>query len=148
MGATFGVFAGLLGLVLWLASGQNETESSAPPPPTSSATPASPATSTSLAPTAGALPGTDARGFIDYPGARCDAGRPAALARTTQSVVVVCRSRPGDLYYRGVRVSDGAGIELANPTDGTRYQIPPDGLTIIPSDGQAITEPMVEYVTN
>jgi serine/threonine-protein kinase len=104
------------------------------------------------------LPGTDAQGFIDYPGARCDADTsPAALARTTQSVFVVCRSGPGDFYYRGVRLSDGAGIELANavrssggfdvtnPTDGTRYQIRPDGLTIITPNGQTFTEPMVAY---
>lgn len=157
-GATFGVFAGLLALVLWLAFGQNKTESA--PPPTSSATPttqSTTSTSTSPAPAA-LLPGTDAKGFIDYPGARCDAGSsPAALARTTQSVLVVCRAGPGDFYYRGVRLSDSAGIELANavrssggfdvtnPTDGTRYQIRPDSLTIIPPDGQAISEPMVEY---
>src|SRR6185437_9239262 len=67
---------------------------------------------------------------------------------------------PGDFYYRGVRLTDGASIELANavrssggfdvtnPTDGTRYQIRPDGLTIIPPDGQAITEPMVEYAAS
>jgi serine/threonine protein kinase len=159
-GATFGVFAGLLGLVLWLVFGQNKTEPPAPPPPTGSATPTTSPTSTSTLPTLAALPGTDAQGFIDYPGARCDAGSsPAALARTTQSVLAVCRSGPGDFYYRGVRLSDGAGIELANvvrssggfdvanPTDGTRYQIRPDGLTIIPPDGQAITEPMVEYAT-
>ena len=115
--------------------------------------------STSQAPVA--LPGTDAQGFIDYPGARCDAGSsPAALARTTQSVFVVCRAGPGEFYYRGIRLSDGAGIELANvvrssggfdvtnPTDGTRYQIRPDGLTIVPPDGQAITEPMVQYATS
>jgi serine/threonine-protein kinase len=104
------------------------------------------------------IPGTDAQGFVDYQGARCDVGNsPAALARTTQSVLVVCRSGPGDFYYRGVRLSDGAGIELANavrssggfdvtnPTDGTRYQIRPDSLTIIPPGSQAITEPMVAY---
>ena len=108
-----------------------------------------------------ALPGTGAQGFIDYPGARFDAGSsPAALARTTHSVFVVCRAGPGDFYYRGIRLSDGAGIELANvvrssggfdvtnPTDGTRYQIRPDGLTIVPPDGQAITEPMVQYATS
>ena len=105
-----------------------------------------------------ALPGTGAQGFIDYPGARFDAGSsPAALARTTHSVFVVCRAGPGDFYYRGIRLSDGAGIELANvvrssggfdvtnPTDGTRYQIRPDSLTIISPDGHAITEPMVDY---
>jgi hypothetical protein len=72
-------------------------------------------------------------------------------------VLAVCRSAPGVFYYRGVRLSDGAGIELAdavrssggfdvtNPTDGTRYQIRPDSLTIIPPDGQAVREPMVDY---
>jgi serine/threonine protein kinase len=161
-GATFGVFAALLGLVLWLVFGQNETQppTPPPPPPPTSATPTTPPTTASTSPTQAALPGTDAQGFIDYPGARCDAGSsPSALARTTQSVLVVCRSGPGEFYYRGVRLRDGAGIELAdavrssggfdvtNPTDGTRYQIRPDRLTIIPSDGQVFTESMVEYAT-
>jgi serine/threonine protein kinase len=156
-GVTFGVFAGLVALVLWLVLGQNRTEPT-PAPSTSSAAATTVRTMSSPSPTAAALPGTDAQGFVDYPGARCDAGSsPAALARTTQSVLVVCRAGPGDFYYRGVRRSDGAGIELANvvrssggfdvtnPTDGTRYQIRPDRLTIIAPDGQAISEPMVEY---
>jgi serine/threonine protein kinase len=159
-GATFGVFLGLVGLVLWLVVGQNKTQE-VPAAPTTSVAPTSQAptsqpTATSAPPLA--MPGTDAQGFIDYPGARCDeSNTPAALARTPNSVLVVCRSGPGDFYYRGVRLSDGAGIELANavrssggfdvtnPTDGTRYQIRPDGLTIVPPDGQAITEPMVAY---
>jgi hypothetical protein len=69
----------------------------------------------------------------------------------------VCRSGPGDFYYRGVRLSDSATIELANavrssggfditnPTDGTRYQIRPGGLTFITPDGKELTEQMVEY---
>jgi serine/threonine-protein kinase len=163
VGALAGVVAAALGLVLWLPLGHNRTDQVAASPttsptPTSSGTPTSQPTSTSPAPLA--LPGADAQGFIDYPGARCDAGSsPAALARTTQSVLVVCRTGPGDFYYRGVRLSDGAGIELANvvrssggfdvtnPTDGTRYQIRPNGLMIIPPDGQTVTEPMVEYAT-
>jgi hypothetical protein len=157
-GAALGVFAGVLGLVLWLVFGQNRTGEVAAPSPTSR-TPTSAQMTATAAPAA--LPGTDAQGFIDYPGARCDAGTsPAALARTTHSVLVVCRAGPGDFYYRGVRLTDGASIELANavrssggfdvtnPTDGTRYQIRPDGLTIIPPDGQAITEPMVEYAAS
>jgi serine/threonine-protein kinase len=156
VGAAFGVLAAVVALVLWLVLGQKSTEQA----PTTSATPTSPPTTTTSA-AAAALPGTDAHGFIDYAGARCDQGSsPAALARTTESVFVVCRAGPGDFYYRGVRLSDGAGIELANvvrssggfdvtnPTDGTRYQIRPDSLTIIPPDGRAITEPMVEYATS
>jgi hypothetical protein len=57
------------------------------------------------------------------------------LARTTKSLVVVCQAGPGNFYYRGVRLSDGASIELdgavrssggfdvTNPADGTRYQV-------------------------
>ena len=139
-GAALGVFAGVLGLVLWLVFGQNRTGEVAAPSPTSR-TPTSAQMTATAAPAA--LPGTDAQGFIDYPGARCDAGTsPAALARTTHSVLVVCRAGPGDFYYRGVRLTDGASIELANavrssggfdvtnPTDGTRYQIRPDGLRL------------------
>ena len=104
------------------------------------------------------LPGTDQQGWIGYPGARCTTGtQPAALVRTTQSVAIVCQVGPGSFYYRGVRLSDGAGIELANavrsslgfdvtnPSDGTRYQIRPTTLTIISPDGQASIEPVVEY---
>jgi hypothetical protein len=106
------------------------------------------------------LPGTDAQGFIDYPGARCDKdSSPAAMARTTKSVLVVCRAGPGDFYYRGLRLSDSAGIELGdavrssggfdvtNPTDGTRYQIRPERLTIITPSGKALTEQMVDYAS-
>jgi serine/threonine protein kinase len=169
-GAAFGVLAAAVGVVLWLVLGQDKTEHDATPPTTIGA--ARPATTSAEPPTTSpppstspeapvTLPGTDAQGFIDYPGARCDADTsPAALARTTQSAFVVCRAGPGDFYYRGVRLSDGAGIELANavrssggfdvtnPTDGTRYQIRPDGLTIITPNGQTFTEPMVAYATS
>ncbi|WP_157137533.1 hypothetical protein [Mycobacterium parascrofulaceum] len=54
------------------------------------------------------------------------------MGRTTQSLIVVCEVGPANHYYRGVRLSDGASIELANavrssggidvtnPVDGTR----------------------------
>jgi serine/threonine protein kinase, bacterial len=106
-------------------------------------------------------PGADEQGWIGYPAARCEPGtQPAAMARTTQSVLVVCQTQPGTFYYRGVRLSDGASIELANavrssagfdvtnPTDGTRYQIRPTSLTIAPPDAPASTEPMLEYASN
>lgn len=106
------------------------------------------------------LPGTNAQGFIDYPEASCDPGSsPAALARTTKSVLVVCRAGPGDFYYRGVRLSDRASIELGdavrssdgfdvtNPADGTRYQIRPHRLTIITPSGKALIEDMVDYAS-
>jgi len=104
------------------------------------------------------LPGTDGLGWTAYPGARCDSGnKPAVMGRTTLSVVVVCQIQPGNFYYRGVRLSDGAGIELANavrssdgfdvtnPVDGTHYQVRPTGISITSPGGQVYPEPMIEY---
>lgn len=82
------------------------------------------------------------------------------MARTTGSLVVVCQAGPGNYYYRGVRVSDGASIELpnavrtssgfdvTNPTDGTRYQLRPNVLKIIGPGGQVESESMVQYVSS
>lgn len=104
------------------------------------------------------LPDTDAQGFVGYPGGRCDPGStPALMGRTTQSLIVVCEVGPANYYYRGVRLSDGASIELANavrssggfdvtnPVDGTRYQVRPTGISIIAPSGQVSSEPMIEY---
>ncbi len=62
------------------------------------------------------LEGADKQGFVDQPGARCNAGDPAVLtAKTTHSLVVVCQTQAGRFYYKGMRASDGAGIELDDP---------------------------------
>lgn len=104
------------------------------------------------------LPDADAQGFVGYPAGRCDAGStPALMARTTQSLIVVCEDGPANYYYRGVRLSDGASIELANavrssggfdvtnPVDGTRYQVRPTGISITSPSGHVDSEPMIEY---
>jgi putative drug exporter of the RND superfamily len=82
---------------------------------------------------------------------------PEVLARTTKSLVVVCQAGPRNFYYRGVRLSDGASIELdgavrssggfdvTDPADGTRYQVRPNQLNIIQPDGQVDSESMVQY---
>ena len=127
---------------------------------TSDMTTASPTTrlsSTTSQPQPG-LPGTDAQGFVGYPAARCDPGStPAVMGRTTQSLLVVCEIGPANYYYRGLRFSDGASIELANavrssggfdvtnPVDGTRYQVRPTGISITAPGGQVSSEPMIEY---
>lgn len=79
------------------------------------------------------------------------------MGRTTQSLVVVCEIGPANYYYRGLRLSDGASIELTNavrssggfevtnPVDGTRYQVRPTSISITSPSGQASTEPMIEY---
>jgi hypothetical protein len=75
-------------------------------------------TTTTPQPRINGLTGTDGLGFIGYPAARCTLGsEPASEVRTTQ-LIVVCQTGPGSFYYRGLRLSDGAGIELANGRAG------------------------------
>jgi hypothetical protein len=93
--------------------------------------------------------------------ARCDPGNlPALLAQTTNSQLAVCQAGPGKYYYRGVRMKDGASIELANavrtsggfdvtnPANGTRYQIRPDALDIISPGGHVDSELMIQYASS
>ena len=140
-----------------IPSAAPSSQPEAPLSPTVSAAPSLPSSSSPM-PGIASVPGADTQGWIGYPAARCDPGtQPAATARTTQSVLVVCQIQPGSFYYRGLRLSDGASIELANavrssggfdvtnPTDGTQYEIRPTSLTIAPPYGQASTEAMVEY---
>jgi hypothetical protein len=163
------VLAAALMLVLWVLfghtgernAGTSQTQSTSPTMAlTTTAEPTSESATISQ-PSINSLQGTDNLGWIGYPAARCDPGnQPAAMARTTQSVLVICQIQPGSFYYRGVRLSDGASIELANavrssggfdvtnPTDGTRYQIRPTSLTIAPPDTQASSEPMLEYASS
>ena len=129
------------------------SNSAAPQSPSSPGPQTSPALTTRL-------PGTDEQGFVESY-ARCEPGSPPALmARTTNSLVVVCETGPGGYYYRGVRLKDGASIELANavrtssgfdvtnPTDGTHYQVRPNVLNIISPNGQVDSEPMVQYASS
>ncbi|HME77559.1 MAG TPA: serine/threonine-protein kinase [Mycobacterium sp.] len=172
--ASAAMLAAALMVVLWVLfghtgernAGTSQAQSASPTMPLTTAeqTAISEPTSESATitqPSINRLPGTDNLGWIGYPAARCDPGtQPAAMARTAQSVLVVCQIQPGTFYYRGVRLSDGASIELANavrssvgfdvtnPTDGTRYQIQPTSLTIAPPDTQASSEPMLEYASS
>ena len=103
------------------------------------------------------LPVTDSQGFVGYY-ARCDAGStPAVLAQTNKSLVAVCQAASGDFYYRAVRMSDGASIQLAgaehksggfdvtNPADGTRYEVRPNVVNIVSPGGFVDSEPVVRY---
>ncbi|MFE3100883.1 serine/threonine-protein kinase [Nocardia tengchongensis] len=115
------------------------------------------APTTTLVPLSAAVSGTDAQGFTQTP--RCNASDPAmSIGRTDKSRLVVCRSATGRYYYKGLRISDSAEIQLndpvpdgnggftvTNPTDGTQYKITAYGL-VITNDGQVqANEPMVEY---
>ncbi|GBE65934.1 hypothetical protein MFM001_23960 [Mycobacterium sp. MFM001] len=159
------VVAAVVATVVVLARPDHRSSPAAPPPSSRTQqapkpTP-KPTTASALAPaTSGiSLPDADAHGFLRYPEARCHGADVAALAeRTTKSALVVCKSAGSDTYYyRGVRLSDGAAIELPgampagdgfdamNPEDATRYEMRRDGLTIVVNGEVADTEPMVEY---
>ncbi|MEU0541747.1 protein kinase [Nocardia sp. NPDC005978] len=114
---------------------------------------------TTLAPFTGSVSGSDAQGFVGTAGARCNADNPAmAVGRTASSRIVVCRTGAGRFYYKGVRISDGAGIALddpvpdgsggytvVNPVDDTRYRITPSALTISRDGATLADEAMIEY---
>jgi serine/threonine-protein kinase len=151
---------------LWLAFGGNRMTDAAPTSPTMTRVPITSthpetAETTKSTPPPISLPGTDELGFIDYPGARCAPGQqPAALGRTAASALVVCRYGTDGYYYRGVRLSDGAQIELdhalpsadgfdvVNQADGTRYEIRSGALTIVTPDGEVFSEPMIQYASS
>jgi hypothetical protein len=103
-----------------------------------------------------ALPDADAQGFLNYPGARCNSTNPAsAMARTAQSMVVICQTGVGRFYYRGFGLQNGASVEIDDPirsgagfvaTDnGVQYSVSPDALTITQGSKVLSNEPTLEY---
>ncbi len=102
------------------------------------------------------LADTDAQGFVGVPQARCNHTDPAiAAGRTAESLVVVCETGVGRLYYKGMRVADGTSIEIDDPTssgngfiatnDAVQYSISPDSLVITEGSALLGEEPMVQY---
>ncbi|WP_068276063.1 serine/threonine-protein kinase [Aldersonia kunmingensis] len=135
------------------------TPSAVNPPPIPAVQPTPP---TGVAPPlfSGAVGGADQQGFLATETARCNAADSAvAIGRTTNSLVVVCQvERTGRYYYKGMRISDGAAIELDDPVrtpsgftvatsaGQTEYRIDPSALVIVSGSGQvAATQPMLEY---
>ncbi|ORW28630.1 serine/threonine-protein kinase [Mycobacterium palustre] len=103
--------------------------------------------------------GADGLGFVGHT-ARCEPGNPpAAVLRTAQSLAVVCQSAPGNYYFHGERIRDGANIELTdvvrssggfdvtNPSDGVRYEVRPERLRIISNGHVDSSEPVLEYAS-
>ncbi|MFC6014300.1 serine/threonine-protein kinase [Nocardia lasii] len=113
---------------------------------------------TTVPPLQSSVSGADGQGFVSA-GPRCNDNDAAmTIARTSQSRVVICHTGDQRYYYKGVRASDGAGIELddpvpngggaftaTNPTDGTRYQLSASGFTISSPGRTPVTEPVTEF---
>ncbi|MGW4241048.1 protein kinase domain-containing protein [Nocardia sp. NPDC004722] len=139
-------------------SGQQVTPTGPPVTTTSAYRGTTTVPTTTLVPLTGSVSGTDGQGFTSQ-SPRCNADDPAmAIGRTDKSRLVVCRTAAGRYYYKGLRISDNAGIQLddptpdgtggfnvTNPTDGTKYSITAYAL-VISNGGQSLAnESMLEY---
>jgi hypothetical protein len=106
--------------------------------------------------TPSSLPDADAQGFLNYPGARCNSTNPAsAIARTAQSLVVICQTGVGRFYYRGLGLQNGLSVEIDDPirsgagfvatNNGVQYSVSPTALTITQGSKVLSSEPTLEY---
>jgi hypothetical protein len=126
----------------------NTNATNAMPPPT--AMPPSPANGHQIPPDA------DTQGFVGYLGARCNYTNPAvAIGRTSDSVVVICQTGVGRLYYKGVGLQNGQSVEIDDPVqtgaafvatnNGVQYSLSPTALIISQGSTVLSNEPMLEY---
>jgi serine/threonine protein kinase, bacterial len=154
--ATLGLAAGLAAAIVF-TGGSTESQPQSPlAAPPSSTTETS---TTTTAPTATRVSGVsnvDEKGFVGQ-AARCDTGTLVSAIRTASSLAVICQESPGSYYYHGQRLRDGANVRIAtavptgagydavNPADGARYQVRPDGLTILSNGHVDSEEPALEF---
>lgn len=154
------VIAATVGVVAYSMTSRSTSES--PPQPNDPAPAASPMTaptpsSAIAAPAEPALPaGMDIRGHLGREGARCaGTATAAAIGRTNRSLVVICTSTNRGYEYRGVRLSDGAALQLAGVTvteggflarnEDIAYAVSPTELVVSSGDAVLGRDPMVEY---
>jgi eukaryotic-like serine/threonine-protein kinase len=99
-----------------------------------------------------AAPAPPTSGPVSYGGLTCSSGAALWLS-TAKSVVLICDQGGGTYVYKGLRLSDGAGIQIAGvvrtaegfrvTNEGTRYDVGLDGLVIQTPDGEVYSEPAV-----
>ncbi|CRZ13668.1 serine/threonine protein kinase [Mycolicibacterium neworleansense] len=156
---TVGLFGIAAVLAAMLASGGDSasTRETLTTPTAPGASSEAPTTTTTAGSATANVSGTDEQGFIDHT-ARCPVGStPAAVIRTASSLAVICQTGPDSFSYRGERLSDGANLQIptaersgngfvaVNPADGARYEVGPDGLTIMSYGKVDSSEPPLEY---
>lgn len=119
------------------------------------AAPAEPTTAAPAPPPKPAPLAIDDHGFIDT-SARCEERQQAvAIARTTRSAMVVCRDADGTYEYQGIRLHDGASLQLDDvrviPTgfeahnDGTTYRLSSTELVVLTGEALLSRDAIVEY---
>ncbi|MFI5783232.1 hypothetical protein [Nocardia sp. NPDC051570] len=102
---------------------------------------------------------TDGQGFVDMSGARCNSqDMAAAIGRTAHSLVVICTTGVGQLYYKGMRLSDGTSVEINDTirtqsgfiatNEGVQYSLSRQALVIARGSTQLANEPMLQYWSN
>ena len=122
----------------------------AQPPPTPAAT----QTASPIGSPAGPY-ASDDRGFINS-SARCDGPLSAvAIARTQSSLVTICADQKGGYLYRGVRLSDGAALDVSAESTGGRqfvahsgevaYSLSTQQFVVTAGDTVVRSEPVIEY---
>jgi hypothetical protein len=103
-------------------------------------------------------PDTDGQGFAGYSGARCNYTNPAiVIARTSDSLIVICQTGVGRLYYKGFGLQNHLSVEIADPVragaafvasnNAVQYSLSPDGLVITQGPTVLSKEPMLTYWT-
>jgi hypothetical protein len=109
--------------------------------------------------------GADWQGFPEPSFARClDRHPAAAIAETTLSHLVICRLGPNDFHYPGIGNNGGDGIALpgavpvvdpsgspvgfdVTDSDGIKYQVRSDKLTILMLGRPPRSERMLQYAS-
>lgn len=143
---------GMLAAAATLAAGAVITLNAGAPAPTAVADPSTPATTSSSAKPQ--FPSDD-QGYLNS-AARCDGGQtPLMFGRTSRSLVAVCVGPDGQLEYRGVRLSDEAGLTMAASrsadgaivatNDDVTYSITPQALLVSEGDNVLYRDTWVEY---
>jgi hypothetical protein len=97
------------------------------------------------------------KGFLSYPGARCNYTNPAVvIGRTAKSALVICETGAGRYYYKGIGLQNGgSSVEIEDPVptgsgfvaenNGFQYSVPPGALVITQGSSVLSNEPMLEY---
>jgi hypothetical protein len=98
---------------------------------------------------------SDDRGFLNS-SARCDGPLSAvAIARTKSSLVAICTDQKGGYFYHGVRLSDGAALDVPAESTGGRefvarsgevaYSLSTQQFVVTAGDTVVRSEPVIEY---
>lgn len=107
-----------------------------------------------VAPTALAVPASDARGYVDST-ARCAApSEVVVFGSTASSRVAICESADGEYQYRGVRLRDGARLIIPAAQTGEEFTAENDAITYFVSEKSLVVsagsrvireEPMIDF---